>query len=137
MQPLSLEELLAKKKAEEEAESKVKWFYIFMQISALHFFFLFLKHILLLQPKFLSKAEREAEAIKRREQQTEERRRQVEDERKKRRVFQDIGRKMLGERLEQIIASVETCLYFYYWSFVAFSFRAIYMLVHLNVDYNF
>lgn len=140
MQPLSLEELLAKKKAEEEAESKVKWFYIFMQISALHFFFL--KHILLLQPKFLSKAEREAEAIKRREQQTEERRRQVEDERKKRRVFQDIGRKMLGERLEQIIASVETWLYFYYWSFVAFnlsiSFEAIYMLnALLKVDYNF
>ncbi|XP_051735794.1 probable ATP-dependent RNA helicase DDX23 [Ctenopharyngodon idella] len=74
VQPLSLEELLAKKKAEEEAESK---------------------------PKFLSKAEREAEAIKRREQQTEERRRQVEDERKKRRVFQDIGRKMLEDPQER------------------------------------
>ncbi|XP_067227299.1 probable ATP-dependent RNA helicase DDX23 [Chanodichthys erythropterus] len=74
VQPLSLEELLAKKKAEEEAESK---------------------------PKFLSKAEREAEAIKRREQQTEERRKQVEDERKKRRVFQDIGRKMLEDPQER------------------------------------
>ncbi|XP_067302844.1 probable ATP-dependent RNA helicase DDX23 [Pseudorasbora parva] len=74
VQPLSLEELLAKKKAEEEAESK---------------------------PKFLSKAEREAEAIKRREQQTEERRRQVEEERKKRRVFQDIGRKMLEDPQER------------------------------------
>ncbi|XP_053499091.1 probable ATP-dependent RNA helicase DDX23 isoform X1 [Ictalurus furcatus] len=70
VQPLSLEELLAKKKAEEEAESK---------------------------PKFLSKAEREAEALKRREQQTEERRRQIDEERRKRRVFQDIGRKMLGQ----------------------------------------
>lgn len=98
VQPLSLEELLAKKKAEEEAEAKVKRFYIFMQISALLFCFVFPKHILLLQPKFLTKSEREAEAIKRREQQTEERRKQVEDERKKRRVFQDIGRKMLGER---------------------------------------
>ncbi|RXN30930.1 putative ATP-dependent RNA helicase DDX23 [Labeo rohita] len=58
VQPLSLEELLAKKKAEEEAESK---------------------------PKFLSKAEREAEAIKRREQVAEERRRQLDEERKKRR----------------------------------------------------
>ena len=50
-----------------------------------------------LQPKFLSKAEREAEALKRREQQTEERRKLLEDERKKRRMFQDMGRKMLGE----------------------------------------
>ncbi|KAI2649929.1 putative ATP-dependent RNA helicase DDX23 [Labeo rohita] len=74
VQPLSLEELLAKKKAEEEAESK---------------------------PKFLSKAEREAEAIKRREQVAEERRRQLDEERKKRRVFQDIGRKMLEDPQER------------------------------------
>ncbi|XP_051517766.1 probable ATP-dependent RNA helicase DDX23 [Myxocyprinus asiaticus] len=74
VQPLSLEELLAKKKAEEEAESK---------------------------PKFLSKAEREAEAIRRREQQTEERRKQLEEERKKRRVFQDTGRKMLEDPQER------------------------------------
>ncbi|XP_016388471.1 probable ATP-dependent RNA helicase DDX23 [Sinocyclocheilus rhinocerous] len=74
VQPLSLEELLAKKKAEEEAESK---------------------------PKFLSKAEREAEAIKRREQQTEDRRKQVDEERKKRRIFQDIGRKMLEDPQER------------------------------------
>uniref|UniRef100_A0A2K5K9D6 RNA helicase n=1 Tax=Colobus angolensis palliatus TaxID=336983 RepID=A0A2K5K9D6_COLAP len=47
-QPLSLEELLAKKKAEEEAEAK---------------------------PKFLSKAEREAEALKRRQQAVEEQQR--------------------------------------------------------------
>ncbi|XP_064159977.1 probable ATP-dependent RNA helicase DDX23 [Anguilla rostrata] len=74
VQPLSLEELLAKKKAEEEAEAK---------------------------PKFLSKAEREAEAIKRREQETEERRKMLEDERKKRRVFQDIGRKMMEDPQER------------------------------------
>ncbi|XP_036386944.1 probable ATP-dependent RNA helicase DDX23 isoform X2 [Megalops cyprinoides] len=74
VQPLSLEELLAKKKAEEEAEAK---------------------------PKFLSKAEREAEALKRREQETEERRRLIEDERKRRRVFQDIGRKMLEDPQER------------------------------------
>lgn len=49
-----------------------------------------------MQPKFLSKAEREAEAIKRREQQTEERKRMIEEERKKRRMFQDMGRKMMG-----------------------------------------
>ncbi|XP_023655322.1 probable ATP-dependent RNA helicase DDX23 [Paramormyrops kingsleyae] len=74
VQPLSLEELLAKKKAEEEAEAK---------------------------PKFLSKAEREAEAIRRRELETEERRRLVDEERKKRRVFQDIGRKMLEDPQER------------------------------------
>uniref|UniRef100_A0A8D3D7Y1 RNA helicase n=1 Tax=Scophthalmus maximus TaxID=52904 RepID=A0A8D3D7Y1_SCOMX len=73
-QPLSLEELLAKKKAEEEAEAK---------------------------PKFLSKAEREAEALKRRAQQTEDRRRLVDEERKKRRMFQDIGRKMMEDPQER------------------------------------
>ncbi|XP_053280382.1 probable ATP-dependent RNA helicase DDX23 [Pleuronectes platessa] len=73
-QPLSLEELLAKKKAEEEAEAK---------------------------PKFLSKAEREAEALKRRMAQTEERRKLTEDERKKRRTFQDIGRKMMEDPQER------------------------------------
>lgn len=100
MQPLSLEELLAKKKAEEAAESKVQ-IYIFKNkdvVGVLVLFFKVLKvKIFPLQPKFLSKAEREAEAIKRREQQTEDRRKQVEDERKKRRVFQEVGRKMLGE----------------------------------------
>ncbi|KAL6482572.1 hypothetical protein MHYP_G00074440 [Metynnis hypsauchen] len=74
VQPLSLEELLAKKKAEEEAEAK---------------------------PKFLSKAEREAEALKRREVIAEERRRQIDEERRKRRVFQDIGRKMLEDPQER------------------------------------
>jgi len=48
------------------------------------------------QPKFLTKAEREAEAIRRREQQTEERKKTIDEERKKRRVFQDTGRKMMG-----------------------------------------
>ncbi|XP_061760569.1 probable ATP-dependent RNA helicase DDX23 [Nerophis ophidion] len=74
VQPLSLEELLAKKKAEEQAEAK---------------------------PKFLSKAEREAEALKRREQETEEKRRLMEEERKKRRMFQDIGRKMMEDPQER------------------------------------
>uniref|UniRef100_A0A7N8XP42 Probable ATP-dependent RNA helicase DDX23 n=1 Tax=Mastacembelus armatus TaxID=205130 RepID=A0A7N8XP42_9TELE len=74
VQPLSLEELLAKKKAAEEAEAK---------------------------PKFLSKTEREAEALKRREQQVEERKRLLEEERKKRRVFQDMGRKMLEDPQER------------------------------------
>lgn len=49
-----------------------------------------------LQPKFLSKAEREAEALKRRQQEVEERQRFLEDERKKRKQFQEMGRKMLG-----------------------------------------
>lgn len=51
---------------------------------------------LFFQPKFLSKAEREAEALKRREQETEEKRKLNDEERKKRRMFQDIGRKMMG-----------------------------------------
>uniref|UniRef100_A0A2K6RXL4 Probable ATP-dependent RNA helicase DDX23 n=1 Tax=Rhinopithecus roxellana TaxID=61622 RepID=A0A2K6RXL4_RHIRO len=72
-QPLSLEELLAKKKAEEEAEAK---------------------------PKFLSKAEREAEALKRWQQVVEEQQRMFEEERKKRKQFQDLGRKMLEDPQE-------------------------------------
>ncbi|KAK6307785.1 probable ATP-dependent RNA helicase DDX23 [Coregonus clupeaformis] len=74
VQPLSLEELLAKKKAEEEAEAK---------------------------PKFLSKAEREAEALKRRQQQTEEKKKTIDEDRKKRRMFQDIGRKMMEDPQER------------------------------------
>ncbi|GAB1299802.1 RNA helicase [Apodemus speciosus] len=74
IQPLSLEELLAKKKAEEEAEAK---------------------------PKFLSKAEREAEALKRRQQEVEERQKMLEEERKKRKQFQDLGRKMLEDPQER------------------------------------
>ncbi|KAJ8016281.1 hypothetical protein DPEC_G00005570 [Dallia pectoralis] len=74
VQPLSLEELLAKKKAEEEAEAK---------------------------PKFLSKAEREAEALKRRELEMEDRKKAIDEERKKRRVFQDIGRKMMEDPQER------------------------------------
>uniref|UniRef100_A0A673IQ42 RNA helicase n=1 Tax=Sinocyclocheilus rhinocerous TaxID=307959 RepID=A0A673IQ42_9TELE len=81
-------------------KSKVKiFFYIFMQMHST--VVVFSKHLFLLQPKFLSKAEREAEAIKRREQQTEDRRKQVDEERKKRRIFQDIGRKMLEDPQER------------------------------------
>lgn len=99
VQPLSLEELLAKKKAEEEAEAKVRIpdINIFLFKPNIYiFFFSFAFFFCSFQPKFLSKAEREAEALKRRELETEERRRLVDEERKKRRVFQDMGRKMLG-----------------------------------------
>lgn len=54
--PLSLEELLAKKKAEEEALAK---------------------------PKFLTKEERAAEALKKRQKEVEEQRKRIEEERKK------------------------------------------------------
>lgn len=95
---MSLEELLAKKKAEEEAEAKVRstprstFKYLIPRLFCYSCIFLFCSF----QPKFLSKAEREAEALKRREQETEERRRLMDEERKKRRVFQDMGRKMMG-----------------------------------------
>lgn len=102
VQPLSLEELLAKQKAEEEAEAKVRrsptWLHTFKRkmLFCFYLFFQFLLNTFHFQPKFLSKAEREAEALKRREQQVEERKKMLDEERKKRRVFQDIGRKMLG-----------------------------------------
>ncbi|XP_017750201.1 PREDICTED: probable ATP-dependent RNA helicase DDX23 [Rhinopithecus bieti] len=53
------------------------------------------------KPKFLSKAEREAEALKRRQQEVEERQRMLEEERKKRKQFQDLGRKMLEDPQER------------------------------------
>ncbi|KAI5742827.1 hypothetical protein M8J77_011659 [Diaphorina citri] len=59
-EPLSLEELLAKKKAEEEARSK---------------------------PKFLTKEERAAEALRKRQAEVEEMRKKMEEERKKRQEF--------------------------------------------------
>lgn len=59
-EPLSLEELLAKKKAEEEAKSK---------------------------PKFLTKEERAAEAIRKREAEAHEIRRKIEEERKRQMEF--------------------------------------------------
>ncbi|XP_075916405.1 putative ATP-dependent RNA helicase DDX23 isoform X1 [Petromyzon marinus] len=73
-QPLSLEEMIARKKAEQEAEQK---------------------------PKFLTKVEREAEALRRRSQQVEEQRRAMEEERKKRMVFQEEGKKMMEDPYER------------------------------------
>uniref|UniRef100_UPI00398F6545 probable ATP-dependent RNA helicase DDX23 n=1 Tax=Pristiophorus japonicus TaxID=55135 RepID=UPI00398F6545 len=52
-------------------------------------------------PKFLSKAEREAEALRRRQQEVDERRRVQDDERKKRKLFQELGRKMLEDPQER------------------------------------
>lgn len=59
-EPLSLEELLSKKKAEEEARAK---------------------------PKFLTKEERAAEALRKRQAEVEEMRRKADEERKKRQEF--------------------------------------------------
>ncbi|KAH6939648.1 hypothetical protein HPB50_020249 [Hyalomma asiaticum] len=59
-EPLSLEELMAKKKAEEDARSK---------------------------PVFLTKEQRAAEALKRRQQEVQEQRQRMEEERKKRQQF--------------------------------------------------
>ena len=63
--PLSLEELLAKKKAEEEALSK---------------------------PKFLTKAERVAQALEKRQKQVEEQRKRIQEEQKKQAEFLKHGR---------------------------------------------
>uniref|UniRef100_A0A8C2E5R3 Probable ATP-dependent RNA helicase DDX23 n=1 Tax=Cyprinus carpio TaxID=7962 RepID=A0A8C2E5R3_CYPCA len=93
-----------KDRSKKSRSESLIFFYIYMYIyiyaNAFHCC-CFSKHLFLLQPKFLSKEEREAEAIKRREQQTEERRRQLDEERKKRRIFQDIGRKMLEDPQER------------------------------------
>ncbi|CAN7997261.1 unnamed protein product [Ixodes pacificus] len=78
-EPLSLEELMAKKKAEEEARSK---------------------------PVFLTKEQREAEAIKRRQEEIQGQRQRQEEERKKRQQFfeqakhstDDIPDRMLDRR---------------------------------------
>ena len=62
-EPLSLEELLAKKKAEEGAKSK---------------------------PKFLTKEERAAEALRKRQEQVEAQRKLQEEERAKRTAFAQV-----------------------------------------------
>merc|ERR1712142_765742 len=70
VEPLSLEELLAKKKAEEAEKSK---------------------------PKFLTKEERAAEALKRRAEKVEEMRRVQDEEKKKREDFNKEGKVELKE----------------------------------------
>ncbi|XP_064455171.1 probable ATP-dependent RNA helicase DDX23 isoform X2 [Ornithodoros turicata] len=73
-EPLSLEEIMAKKKAEEEARSK---------------------------PVFLTKEERAAEALRRRQAETEEQRRKMEEERKKRQQFLEVAKRAMEESLER------------------------------------
>ncbi|XP_052807369.1 probable ATP-dependent RNA helicase DDX23 [Mya arenaria] len=72
--PLSLEELLAKKKAEEEAQAK---------------------------PKFLTKEQRTAEALKRRQEQVEAQKKRVEEERKKQMDFLKGGRDDRRDRFDR------------------------------------
>ena len=74
-EPLSLEELLAKKKAAEAEASK---------------------------PKFLSKAERAAEALRKRQEQVEAIRKTQEEERKKREEFDRTGRQQMRELEREI-----------------------------------
>ncbi|KAF0300909.1 putative ATP-dependent RNA helicase DDX23 [Amphibalanus amphitrite] len=73
-EPLSLEELLAKKKAEEEAKSK---------------------------PKFLTKEERVAEALRKRQEAVAEQRRQQEEERQKRQEFAAEGQRSMDQQRRQ------------------------------------
>ncbi|XP_076326667.1 putative ATP-dependent RNA helicase DDX23 [Tachypleus tridentatus] len=73
-EPLSLEELLAKRKAEEEAKSK---------------------------PVFLTKEQRIQEALQRRQQQVEEQRRAAEEERKKRLEFMEEAKKLQEDSRER------------------------------------
>ncbi|OWF36294.1 probable ATP-dependent RNA helicase DDX23 [Mizuhopecten yessoensis] len=72
--PLSLEELLAKKKAEEEALSK---------------------------PKFLTKEERAAEALKRRQEAVDLQRKKIEEERQKQKEFLLAGKDSYGDRYDR------------------------------------
>lgn len=74
VQPLSLEEMLAKKKAEEEAASK---------------------------PKFITKEERVADALAKRQKEVDEKRKALEDLRKKQREIFDEGKKMLEDPYER------------------------------------
>ncbi|KAG0445552.1 hypothetical protein HPB47_014043 [Ixodes persulcatus] len=71
-EPLSLEELMAKKKAEEEARSK---------------------------PVFLTKEQREAEAIKRRQEEIQGQRQRQEEERKKRQQFFEQAKHSTGKSM--------------------------------------
>jgi len=73
-EPLSLEEMVARKRAEEEALSK---------------------------PKFLSKEERALEALKRRQQLVDETRRSQDEERKARETMYQTGKKELDQALRQ------------------------------------
>ncbi|XP_047470621.1 probable ATP-dependent RNA helicase DDX23 [Penaeus chinensis] len=73
-EPLSLEEMVARKRAEEEALSR---------------------------PKFLSKAERAAEALKRRQEEVEEVRKRQDEERKSREQMYQEGRRELEQALRQ------------------------------------
>lgn len=73
-EPLSLEEMVARKRAEEEALSR---------------------------PKFLSKAERAAEALKRRQEQVEDMRKRQDEERKARENMYQDGRRELEQALRQ------------------------------------
>lgn len=82
-EPLSLDELLAKKKAEEAARSKVN----FVLISRISLEIRVKKKIVFLQPVFLTKEQRAAEALKRRQQEVEELKRKREEERCKRQEF--------------------------------------------------
>lgn len=72
--PLSLDELVAKKKAEEEAQSR---------------------------PKFLTKEERAAEAIRRREEQVAEIRKAQEEERKKKQDFMKAAKESVEDGYER------------------------------------
>uniref|UniRef100_A0A2P2I0C6 Probable ATP-dependent RNA helicase DDX23 n=1 Tax=Hirondellea gigas TaxID=1518452 RepID=A0A2P2I0C6_9CRUS len=71
-EPLSLEEMVSRKRAEEEEQSR---------------------------PKFLSKEERQIEALKKRQNEVDEQRRKQEDDRKKRDDMYRDGQKELGEAL--------------------------------------
>merc|ERR1739842_82531 len=73
-EPLSLEEMVTRKRAEEEALSK---------------------------PKFLSKEERALEALKRRQQLVDETRRSQDEERKARETMYQTGKKELDQALRQ------------------------------------
>jgi len=73
-EPLSLEEMVARKRAEEEALSK---------------------------PKFLSKEERALEALKRRQQLVDETRKSQDEERKARETMYQTGKKELDQALRQ------------------------------------
>ena len=64
-----------------------------------------------MQPKFLTKEERAAEAIKRRQEQVDAQRRIIDDERKKQDEFMRAAKESVGQNVYKSVLVVIVCIY--------------------------